>query len=66
MSNTATEKAPQMNQLVAVESLSPIKVFSDNGLDPVIEQIEKEARSYLVDISTESGRKAVASLAYCL
>jgi hypothetical protein len=53
-----------MNQLVAIESMSPLQVFSDNGLDPLIEQIEREARSILLDISSEKGRKEVASLAH--
>jgi hypothetical protein len=52
-----------MNQLVSIESLTPLQVFSDNGLDPLIEQIEREARSILLDISSEKGRKEVTSLA---
>src|SRR5947209_7999861 len=53
-----------MNELIALETLTPLQVFSDNGLDPIIERIEKEARSILLDISTEKGRKEIASLAY--
>jgi colicin import membrane protein len=53
-----------MNELIAVEKLNALQVFSDGGLDPVIERIEQEARSILLDISTEKGRKEIASLAY--
>lgn len=53
-----------MSQLVAIEQLTPLQIFSNNGLDPLLEQIEKEARSFVLDISTEKGRKEVTSLAY--
>jgi colicin import membrane protein len=55
-----------MNELVAVEQIHAIDVFVDRGLDPFLEQIEKEVRTAAVslDISTEAGRKEIASLAY--
>jgi colicin import membrane protein len=53
-----------MNDLVVIESLNPLTVFTESGLDPILDRIEKEAKSILVDISTEKGRKEAASLAY--
>jgi hypothetical protein len=38
-------------------------LFADNGLDPIIETIEKEVRAEVFDISTTDGRKQVASVA---
>tara|TARA_R110000796_G_scaffold129256_2_gene244969 strand:- start:1540 stop:2586 length:1047 start_codon:yes stop_codon:yes gene_type:complete len=36
----------------------------DKGLDPVLDQIERDARAEVADLTTPKGRKAVASLAY--
>jgi colicin import membrane protein len=53
-----------MNELIALEKLTPMQVFNDGGIDPIIERIEQEARSTLLDISTKKGREEVKSLAY--
>lgn len=50
-------------EVLVLESLNPVQVFS-GGLDPIIERITREAKVQPVDISTEAGRKACASLAY--
>ncbi|HCL6635736.1 TPA: hypothetical protein N2Q63_005428 [Citrobacter freundii] len=40
-------------------------VFTNNEqLDPIIEKIEKEARSLVPDVSTKKGRDAIASMAH--
>jgi hypothetical protein len=44
----------------SLESLLSI----DKGLDPVLDQIERDARAEVADLTTAKGRKAVASLAY--
>lgn len=53
--------------LVNTDNL-PAQITSDrfvlNGLDPIIEAIRKEALSFAPDISTEKGRKEIASLAH--
>ena len=53
-----------MNELITLDALQPLQVFTENGLDPLIDKVEKEARSIVLDISTEKGRKEVASLAH--
>ena len=54
----------EANQLATIEGLNPLQVYSKDGLDPIITKIEAEVRSYVLDISTEEGRKQIASLAY--
>src|ERR1700744_4077654 len=53
-----------MSELIVLESLTPATVFTQGGGDPVIEQIRQEVLSVDRDISTDEGRKNVASLAY--
>lgn len=53
-----------MNELSIVETLKPIEIFTPQGVDEVIDRIAAEARAVVLDISTVSGRKHVASLAY--
>jgi colicin import membrane protein len=52
--------------LVRLETCTAVQIFEPGFIDPVIEQIEAEARSEAsrLDISTEGNRKALASLAY--
>lgn len=52
--------------IVKLESCSAIQIFEQGFIDPIIEQIEAEARAEAskLDISTEGNRKAIASLAY--
>lgn len=56
--------APTGLELVVSKALNPIEVFTGNGLDSILERIEKETRSIALDISTPKGRKEVASLAH--
>lgn len=53
-----------MSQLVVLEQLKPLEVFTTKGVDDVLDRITREARSHLLDISTPDGRKQIASLAY--
>jgi hypothetical protein len=51
--------------LAIVADLTAIQVFGDeNTADKLIEDIENEVKSVVVDISTAKGRKEIASLAY--
>jgi len=51
-------------ELVAISGLNALTVFTDGGLDPIIEKIKKEVKAEVLDISTAEGRKRIASLAY--
>lgn len=53
-----------MNALVTIETLTPAVVFADGGVESIISKLEAEVRSITTDISTDSGRKSIASLAY--
>lgn len=53
-----------MNELITIENVTPIQLFSEGGLDAIIEKIEAEAKKQAVDISTAKGRDEVKSLAF--
>lgn len=53
-----------MNALVTIETLTPATVFAPGGVESIIAKLEADVRGFATDISTEAGRKAVASLAY--
>lgn len=52
-----------MNDIAVLEKIDPVVVYS-GGLDSVLENLAKEARSVELDISTDKGRKEIASNAY--
>ncbi|HEM7943756.1 TPA: hypothetical protein U2L45_002623 [Citrobacter freundii] len=55
----------EVTDLVVIEKSSSMAVFTNNEqLDPIIEKIEKEARSLVPDVSTKKGRDAIASMAH--
>lgn len=53
-----------MNELITIENVTPLQLFSEGGLDSIIGRIETEARREAVDISTAKGRDEVKSLAF--
>jgi hypothetical protein len=58
------QTAHPISALALVETVTAVQVFSENGLDPLIERIEQEVRTTALDISTPKGRKEIASLAH--
>ena len=52
------------NDLIAIQNITPAAIFKEGGADPIIDKIRKEVLAVDRDISTEEGRKHVASLAY--
>jgi len=55
----------EITDLVVIEKTNALAVFtSQEQLDPLIEAIEKEARSLVPDLSTKKGRDAIASMAH--
>lgn len=55
----------EITDLVVIEKTNALAVFtSQERLDPLIEAIEKEARSLVPDLSTKKGRDAIASMAH--
>lgn len=53
-----------MNALVTIDTLTPAVVFAPGGVESIISKLEADVRNVVTDISTEAGRKAIASLAY--
>lgn len=55
----------EVTDLVVIEKQNAMAVFTTKEqLDPIIEAIEKEARSPVPDVSTRKGRDAIASMAH--
>ena len=55
----------EIMDLVVIEKNNAMAVFTNNDqLDPLIEAIEKEARSLVPDVTTKKGRDAIASMAH--
>lgn len=55
----------EVTDLVVIEKSNAMAVFTTKEqLDPIIEAIEKEARSLVPDVSTRKGRDAIASMAH--
>lgn len=55
----------ETTDLVVIEKSNAMAVFTTKEqLDPLIEKIEKEARSLVPDLTTKKGRDAIASMAH--
>ena len=59
--NVETE---QVTALATIEALTPMQLFAPGALNPILERIKAEVRAIETDISTEAGRRAIASTAY--
>lgn len=54
-----------MSELIVIQPENALSVFSETGkLDPLLDSIAKEVRAFIPDVSTVSGRKEIASMAY--
>lgn len=52
------------NALIEVKKLNIETLFTDDGIGKVLTEIQKKATDFEVDISTEVGRKEIASMAF--
>ena len=53
------------NDLVVIEPANALAIFTTpNAIDPLLDRIRQEIDAFVPDISTATGRKAVASMAY--
>lgn len=55
---------PTGTDLVFVGSLKAVDVFKAGGADRILDDIEEKAKSVVYDVTTEKGRKEIASMAY--
>lgn len=54
-----------MSDLIAIDkSVSAASLFTEDGIDPLLRKIKEEVLKLEPDMTTESGRKDIASLAY--
>jgi len=49
--------------LIKVEELNPIELFTEGGIDNILNQIKEKVERHVPDVSTAQGRKDIASLA---
>lgn len=55
----------EVTDLVVIEKSNAMAIFTiKEQLDPLLEKIEKEARSLVPDLTTKKGRDAIASMAH--
>lgn len=54
----------ESTELVTIEPKNIPTVFQPGGTDDILAKIEQEAKSFVFDLTTETGRKEIASLAY--
>lgn len=58
------EILPPENALSVITEKNAVQFFADKGLDPIIDKIRKEVAAFKPDITSEIGRKEIASFAY--
>lgn len=52
-----------VGELIVLDTSNPVAIF-EGGLGDVLDAIEREVKAHTPDITTDKGRKAIASLAY--
>lgn len=53
-----------MTGLIPIESVNPIALFTDKGIDELLAQIEAEVSTFVPDLSTAKSRNEIKSIAY--
>lgn len=51
-----------MSDLIALEELNPVEIFTDNDLDRIIDKIEAKVKSIATNPTTKKGRDKIALL----
>jgi len=52
------------NQLIPVQEINALEIFTKDGLDPLLLAIEKEVATFVPSVETAADRKEIASMAY--
>ena len=52
-----------MNELIKVEKLNPVEIFTKDGIKPVIDEIKKKVAEFVPDMTTAKGRDEIRSMA---
>lgn len=54
-----------MNEIITIEKKNVLQVFTEpEALNPILDRIAQEARSFVPDVTSAKGRKEITSLAY--
>jgi colicin import membrane protein len=53
-----------MNDLIVIEQLNPIELFTGDQADPLLGRITEKAKELNADVTTVTGRKEIASMGY--
>ena len=54
----------ESTELIVVQSLNPVEVFTSDGVSEVLKTIEEKALAHVPNLETAGGRKDIASLAF--
>lgn len=58
------DNTTQTTALATIERMTALQVFAPGAVDPLLDGIAAEVRRADIDVTTEKGRRAIASLAY--
>jgi hypothetical protein len=67
MKENISETKKNMNEIVVLDnkrSITPTELFTPKGIDMILAEVRKMAKSYALDVTTEEGRKEIASVAH--
>ena len=63
MNTEAIEHNEDRGSLIIYSKLNALTIFTDNGADPILEEIKLKAKAFIPDTTTPIGRKEIASMA---
>jgi hypothetical protein len=52
------------NEVMPVEQINAVEIFTKDGLDSLLTKIEEEAKAQVFDVNTKKGQKDIASMAH--
>ena len=52
------------DSLIPIESVNALEIFKGENLDSLLAKVRQETATFVPDVSTDAGRKEIASLAY--
>jgi colicin import membrane protein len=55
---------PLETDLIVVEQINPIELYTGGKVDPLLEEITRKAKDFTADVTTTTGRKEIASMAF--
>lgn len=53
-----------MNELIVIENKDVLEIFTNDGIDPILNKIKEEVRKFVPDMTTKKGRDEIASMAH--